>query len=739
MLLRAALAPWRSLAAASAVLATLELAVLLGMTHYLVSMSLRAVVLAVGLWLLGEVVWLRWRKWAARDDQPEERLASGPFMLRSFALRSLIGLGWAVGLSFLLLGLRLLGEEHVLLLPALGLSIGPLLAAVHVLYLARVQAKRPAAPGLSMMGSGQRWRSAEPLAWFRQRLLRRSGTVLLAGLLSTAQLMVLLLLLLLLWLPAQGWLFWRAFPLALAIGEWLWLVAAMALLHSIERPLTELRSGTGSSLSSFAEREVVWLRVVHRLLLLPSRLSTAHALLTYVGLSGVVFWLVHQDLLSTEQGSVLFGVVLLGESAAVLWLGLLARRSLRPLFPPASQHLSLTALEALRPPPLSVQVLLLLSTVLFGLGFVWAPEDLPTQLLLGSLGCLVLVVTALGMSLLHRKLLGRTWVATPLPVGDPAQQLASWLSEAEHSVLGRALQSLEQELHARLYAAAEAQALLQSEVEQRTAELRQQRDQLGQALLELEKTQEQLVKAERLASVGRLIANVTHEINNPVNAVLNTGEPLDELLTELSQALASGQPLSLELCRQQMSESAAMLKVMERGAERTREIVGSLHRYSAPDEHGSDAVDLLRCLEEAWSLIQDPGKAEILVERQLVPLPMVRGHAGQLQQVLTNLLANAVFAMHEQTRRSGVVGMLQLRSAVHEQELLLEIRDNGIGMSPEVRRRLFEPFFSTKDVAHGTGLGLAIAHGIIRRHHGRILVESQPGVGTKFSIYLPIT
>ena len=104
------------------------------------------------------------------------------------------------------------------------------------LYLARVQAKRPAAPGLSMMGGGQRWRSAEPLAWFRQRLLRRSGTVLLAGLLSTAQLMVLLLLLLLLWLPAQGWLFWRAFPLALAIGEWLWLVAAMALLHSIERP-----------------------------------------------------------------------------------------------------------------------------------------------------------------------------------------------------------------------------------------------------------------------------------------------------------------------------------------------------------------------------------------------------------------------------------------------------------------------------------------------------------------------
>ena len=161
-------------------------------------------------------------------------------------------------------------------------------------------------------------------------------------------------------------------------------------------------------------------------------------------------------------------------------------------------------------------------------------------LLLGSLGCLVLVLTALGLSLLHRKLLGRTWIATPLPEGDPAQQLAAWLSEAEHSVLGRALLSLKEELHMRLSSAVEAQALLHSEVEQQTLELRTQREELQKALSSLEKTQSQLLQSERLASVGRLIANVTHEINNPVNAVLNSGEPLDALLLDATEKLRAG-------------------------------------------------------------------------------------------------------------------------------------------------------------------------------------------------------
>lgn len=701
----------------SAGLSALTLLSLLLAIGYLTPLPLRAVVLAVGLGLLGEVVWLRIGKES---------------LLRAFAYRALLLFGWTTTLCGVLLGLQLIPREQALALPWLGLSLGPLFAAAQVLQLV------PRRPGLptQLLHSGAR--SADPLAWFRQRLLRRSGTVILAGLLTTAQLVGLLLAVLLLWLPRQGWSFWRAFPPAVAMGEWLWLLAAMALLASIEEPLVALPAA-----ASFQRREAVWHLVVHRLLLLPSRLAMVHALLTYLGFAGVVAWLYTAGFLTVTQGQLLFGVVLLGESAAVLWLGLLVRRSLRPLFPPASQHLSLRALEALRPPPLSGQVLLLLSTVLLGLALLLSPPDLATWLLLGSLGSLTLVVAALGMSLLHRKLLGRTWVSEPQskaqPIGDPALQLAAWLHEAEHSVLGQSLQSLEHELEARLQSAVEAQALLHRDVEQRTAELRRQSDKLSQTLQELEKTQAKLVQSEKLASVGRLIANVTHEINNPVNAVLNSGEPLAELLQDVAEQLGRD-ALSPEQWQEAVADQAAMLTVIARGAERTREIVRSLHRYAAEEEPGGDEVELLGCLEAAWSLCQDPSRVAITVERELAPLPLWRGHGGQLVQVLTNVLANAVFALEKrrQSDPSAPPSVLRLRTAVVERELLLEVSDNGIGMTDEVRRRLFEPFFSTKDVAHGTGLGLAIAHGIIRRHHGRIVVESTPGLGTRFAIYLPL-
>lgn len=710
---------------AGALFSVLELSLLLLSVRYLAGIGLRAVVLAVGLWLVMEVLWLQLGKRLASDDSSADP-RGGPPLLRAFFYRSLLLAGFASLLSLLLTRLGLIVEP--LLLPSIGLSVGPLLSALHVLQL------HSGSAGHGSLGAGPLGvRRADPVIWFRQRLLRRSGTVLLAGLVTTAQLLTLLTVLILLWLEPQGWLFWRVFAPVLLLGEWLWLSSAMALLHGIETPLVPLSLGLSSLRVSFAERESAWLRVVHRLLLLPSRLAMAHALVTYVGLGLAMLWLVQQGLLTVRQGLSLLGVALIGESTAVLWLGLLTRRSLRPLFPPASQHLSLSALEALRPPPLSVQVLLLLSTVLLGLTFLWAPVELPVLLLLGSLGCLVLVLTALGLSLLHRKLLGRTWIATPLPEGDPAQQLAAWLSEAEHSVLGRALLSLKEELHMRLSSAVEAQALLHSEVEQQTLELRTQREELQKALSSLEKTQSQLLQSERLASVGRLIANVTHEINNPVNAVLNSGEPLDALLLDATEKLRAGQTLSVDEVHELLDDSAAMLKVMERGAERTRAIAVGLHRYSAEGERASDEVDLLRCLEDALQLL--PGLSELRMVRALSPLPPVRGHAGQLQQVLANLLDNARFAM---TQRADVDPTLTLRSRVLDGEVVLEVADNGIGMSEEVRRRLFEPFFTTKDIAHGTGLGLAIAHGIIRQHHGRIVVSSQPGQGSTFALHLPL-
>ncbi len=687
-------------------------------------LGLRAAVLAAGLWLLAEVLWMRL---GGTRGAPVRGQGQQPALLRSFFVRSLLHGGWAVLLVPLLLRVDLLAPAYVAVLPWLGLSIGPLLAAVHVLLLSRLDRR-----ALSAALPGRQ--SAEPVSWFRLRLVRRAGTVVLAGLATTAQLLALILIVVRLWLPTEDWQFFRAFPPAIAVGEWLWLLLSMALLASIEKPLLGLVPG-----SPFGRREVVWLRVVHRLLLLPSRLSMAHALLTYAGFFAVVSWLGQIGRLDARQGQVLLGVVLISESAAVLWLGLLARRSLRPLFPPASQHLSLRALSALRPPPLSGQVLLLLSTVLIGLFLLLFPRHWGSQLLLLLVFALVLPGTALLLSLLIRKLLGRSWGVLSLGTGDPGQQLREWLREAEHSVLGRALQSLEQELQSRLQAAAEAQALLHREVEQRTEDLRQKNAELSRALAELSRTQAKLVEAEQLASVGRLVANVTHEINNPINAVLNSSAPLAQLLEDLEQRLRQGEALTVFERSELLSDCEQMMQVIERGAYRTRDIVRSLHHYSAAEPVGAETVVLAPCLREAFSLCQGPGKEQVVVDWDLAELPPLCGHAGQLQQVLTNVLANAVFALHERQKRdpSAPVPRIQIRTAQVGSEQRISISDNGIGMTAEVRRRLFEPFFSTKDVAHGTGLGLAIAHGILRSHHGRITVESQPLCGTTFTIYLP--
>ncbi len=188
---------------AGALFSVLELSLLLLSVRYLAGIGLRAVVLAVGLWLVMEVLWLQLGKRLASDDSSADP-RGGPPLLRAFFYRSLLLAGFASLLSLLLTRLGLIVEP--LLLPSIGLSIGPLLSALHVLQL------HSGSAGHGSLGAGPLGvRRADPVIWFRQRLLRRSGTVLLAGLVTTAQLLTLLTVLILLWLEPQGWLFWRVF------------------------------------------------------------------------------------------------------------------------------------------------------------------------------------------------------------------------------------------------------------------------------------------------------------------------------------------------------------------------------------------------------------------------------------------------------------------------------------------------------------------------------------------------
>ncbi len=175
-----------------------------------------------------------------------------------------------------------------------------------------------------------------------------------------------------------------------------------------------------------------------------------------------------------------------------------------------------------------------------------------------------------------------------------------------------------------------------------------------------------------------------------------------------------------------------MVKVVQRGAQRTKAIVGALHNYSRTDDEKVVDFDLNRSLDDSLELLRHVLKGNVGVEKKYGEVGKIRGHAGQVNQVFMNLLTNAAQAL---TGRDGAVITIQTRAQGEHVEV--RIGDNGPGIPPDVVPRIFDPFFTTKDVGEGTGLGLAIVHELVERHGGEIEVDTQVGVGTTFTVTLP--
>jgi signal transduction histidine kinase len=235
-----------------------------------------------------------------------------------------------------------------------------------------------------------------------------------------------------------------------------------------------------------------------------------------------------------------------------------------------------------------------------------------------------------------------------------------------------------------------------------------------------------------MAAMGRLVAGIAHEINNPVNALVNSVGPLEAAVDEV----AAGGPAGTEA----RADLAEMLRVIRSGARRTKEIVTALHNYSRGDERSDAPVDLHRGLDESLDLLRHRLKQGIVVERAYGAVGPVRGHAGQLQQIFMNLLTNAAQALGDRDDaaapdRPG--GTIRIATSREGAEVVVRIADDGPGIPDEVLPRIFDPFFTTKDVGEGAGLGLSIVHGIVERHGGSIRVDSRVGQGTTFEVRLP--
>jgi Signal transduction histidine kinase regulating C4-dicarboxylate transport system len=308
--------------------------------------------------------------------------------------------------------------------------------------------------------------------------------------------------------------------------------------------------------------------------------------------------------------------------------------------------------------------------------------------------------------------------------GQLARPVPPWGEADELGRLAVIFEEMRRSLRDRLRSTESINVDLEREVRRRTEALEQRNAELHDALEKLRRAQDNLVRSEKLASMGRLVAGIAHEINNPVNAVINSLGPLEEAVGRIA-AVEPGGPVA-----KLAAEAAEILAVVQRGAARTKSIVQALHGYARGDESVEREVFLARSVEDTLGLLQHRLR-HVQIIKEVEPDARVRGFPGQIDQVLMNLLTNAAQAMGDRG------GTIRVSTQSRDGRVLLMVSDDGPGIPADVMPRIFDPFFTTKDVGEGSGLGLSIVHGIIERHGGHIDVDSKPGQGTTFTVSFP--
>ncbi len=280
--------------------------------------------------------------------------------------------------------------------------------------------------------------------------------------------------------------------------------------------------------------------------------------------------------------------------------------------------------------------------------------------------------------------------------------------------------------------------------------LKDREAQLGQALDDqielnerLEETRNQLVQSEKMASIGQLAAGVAHEINNPVGFVSSNLGVLERYLAGLLAAVEHarehfGSDRAFADCLSQLEfdyireDAPALLEESKDGIARVRKIVQDLKDFSRVGESDWQWADLHQGLDSTLNIVWNEIKYTATLEKCYGDLPRILCLPSQLNQVFLNLLVNAAHAI------SGH-GVITVSTGAEAEQVWVEIRDTGCGIAPEHMGKLFDPFFTTKPIGKGTGLGLSLAFSIVRKHGGRIDVQSDVGVGTSFRVVLPIT
>ena len=261
-----------------------------------------------------------------------------------------------------------------------------------------------------------------------------------------------------------------------------------------------------------------------------------------------------------------------------------------------------------------------------------------------------------------------------------------------------------------------------------------------------------MVQNEKLLALGELAAGLAHEINNPLGAMIHNAQNLQRRLSpQLPRNLETAEALGLDLARLdqylEQREVYRLLADIREAGDRAADVVRTMLAFSHRGSAQQQPVDPVQLVEHTLHLarsalrLDHPRHPEIVLDWQppAAPLPAVPCVASEIQQVLLNLIRNAVDALAETLDQRDTAPRIRISVRQQGEHIQFDIADNGPGMDDQVRQRMFDPFFTTKAVGRGTGLGLSICYYIAHEHHrGELKVNSKPGRGSRFSLRLPL-
>jgi len=270
--------------------------------------------------------------------------------------------------------------------------------------------------------------------------------------------------------------------------------------------------------------------------------------------------------------------------------------------------------------------------------------------------------------------------------------------------------------------------------------------QLSQTLRDLQQTQAQLIQAEKMSSLGKMVGGVAHEINNPVTFIqgnlVHANSYIKDLIELAQLSLNSRDPEIKEAAEDMdldflMEDLPKLLDSMAKGTKRISEIVVSLRNFSRLDEAKMKEVNIHEGLESTLSILQSH-LSGIKVIKNYSELPKVKCYAGELNQVFLNILSNAIDVLKNQKKSSPAIEIYT--KLTQKKQVKIKIADNGPGIDTQILPRIFEPFFTTKPVGAGKGLGLSTSYSIVvDKHGGELNCVSTLGNGATFEILIPIS